>query len=287
MNGFVGAVVGEFEAAVGAVLGVGPVVKAAVGEWPAQTLVKEQKEQGELNAFCGQAVGVARAVALDQRVSFELAQVVAQLVEAVVVRREIECREDSPVDVAGRPAAELGAGVQQNFKETDDPRVVDFDAGVADLADRRREGDLLQQGKIGVDIEPLCLETGEPADDAVEFVADLVEMVDALFETEVVEIVGAQFVAQKHRELLVLSENCIAEVGAKHVVAVFDLIDDGGELAAVVALQTAAEHLGDLVCGQSPQAELATALEELVDREIALEDKVEAVLDLTDRIDAR
>ena len=111
LNGFVGAVVGEFEAAARPMLGVGPVVEAAVGERSAQALVKEQEEQCDLHAFCGQAIGVARAVALDQCMSLELAQVIAQLVEAVGVRREIEGRQDGRVDVAGPPAAELRAGV--------------------------------------------------------------------------------------------------------------------------------------------------------------------------------
>ncbi len=69
--------------------------------------------------------------------------------------------------------------------------------------------------------------------------------------------------------------------------AMLDLIDDGGELPPVVALEAHAEHLGDLVRGQSPQAELTAALEEFVDGKVALEDKIDAVLDLTDRVDTR
>src|SRR5215475_3978868 len=69
--------------------------------------------------------------------------------------------------------------------------------------------------------------------------------------------------------------------------AVFDLIDGGEKLALVVTLNAGAEHLGDLVGGQSPQAKLTASLEQLVDGKVALEDKIEAVLDLTDRIAAR
>jgi hypothetical protein len=68
--------------------------------------------------------------------------------------------------------------------------------------------------------------------------------------------------------------------------AVLDLIDDGEELAAVVARDARAEHLGDLVRGQSPQAKFTASLEQLVDGKVALEDKIEAVFDLTDRIGA-
>jgi len=71
------------------------------------------------------------------------------------------------------------------------------------------------------------------------------------------------------------------------MMAVLDLIDDGRELTAVVARQAGAEDLGDLVGGQSPQAKLTASLEQLVDGKVALEHKIEAVLDLTDRIGAR
>ena len=64
LNGFVGAVVGGFEFAGWLVSGVGPVVKAAVGEGSAEPFVKEQQEQRDLDAFRGEPVGIARAVAL-------------------------------------------------------------------------------------------------------------------------------------------------------------------------------------------------------------------------------
>src|SRR5258707_1291956 len=83
LNGFVGAMVGGFELAGRLVMGVGAVVKAAVGEGAAKPFVEEQKEQGNLKPFWGETVGVAGAVALQQAVAFELAQVVAELVEAV------------------------------------------------------------------------------------------------------------------------------------------------------------------------------------------------------------
>src|ERR1700758_3820806 len=142
-------------------------------------------------------------------------------------------------------------------------------------------------GKSVWTFEPLGLESGEPPDDGLELVADLIQMIQSLLETEVVEVVGTEFVAQEHRELLILPENSIAEVGAEHMMAVLDLIDDGRELTAVVARQAGAEDLGDLVGGQSPQAKLTASLEQLVDGKVALEHKIEAVLDLTDRIGAR
>ena len=128
-----------------------------------------------------------------------------------------------------------------------------------------------------MDVEPQGLETGEPADDGLEFVADLIQVIQSLPKTEDVEVVGTEFVAQEYREFLILPENSIAEVGAEHMMAVLDLIDDGRELAAVVAHQAGAEDLRDLVGGQSPQAKFAAAFEQLVDGKVALEYKIEAV----------
>jgi hypothetical protein len=80
LNGFVGAVVGGFEFAGRLVLGVGAVVEAAIGERAAQPFVEEEKEQRNLNPFGGETIGVAGAVALQQPMAFELAQVVAELI---------------------------------------------------------------------------------------------------------------------------------------------------------------------------------------------------------------
>src|ERR1700730_2299480 len=80
LNGFVGAVVGGFEFAGRLVLGVGAVVEAAIGERDGQPHVEEEKEQRSLNLFGGRTIGLARAVALQQPMAFELAQVVAELI---------------------------------------------------------------------------------------------------------------------------------------------------------------------------------------------------------------
>jgi len=111
LNGFVGAVVGGFEFAVRLVIDVGAMVKAAVGEWSAEPFVEEEKEQGNLDPFRGEMVGVAGSVTPQQRVGFELAQVVAELVEAVCCIGEVEGSEDGVVDLLGGPAADLTAAV--------------------------------------------------------------------------------------------------------------------------------------------------------------------------------
>ena len=71
-----------------------------------------------------------------------------------------------------------------------------------------------------MDIEPLCLVARETAGDGLKRPADLIEMVQAFPQTEVGEVGGTEFVAQKRRELFILLEECVLEIGAAILSAV-------------------------------------------------------------------
>src|SRR5215472_2073754 len=180
-------------------------------------------------------------------VALELAQVVAELVQAVGIGGEVEAGEDGVVDLLGGPAANLSAAMQQDFEEADEAGVVDLDAGIANRADGDRKGEALQQREVDMNIEPLCLEGSKAAGDVLETLAHRLEVVQSLLEAEIGEIVGNQLVAQKGRELFVLLQEGVLEIGAEDMVAVFDAIDDGGELALHSTVHAGAEDLGDLV----------------------------------------
>jgi hypothetical protein len=81
----IGTMIGRLEPAIGSALGAGLVVEAAVGEGTAQALVKEEEQESDVDAFCREAVGIAWSVPLQQAMSLELAQIVAQLVEPIAV----------------------------------------------------------------------------------------------------------------------------------------------------------------------------------------------------------
>ena len=53
MDGPIGLIIGNFEFALGTMGGVGLVVEAAVSEWTAQALVKEQEQKSHLKTFAG------------------------------------------------------------------------------------------------------------------------------------------------------------------------------------------------------------------------------------------
>src|ERR1700750_2286688 len=158
----------------------------------------------------------------------------------------MEGGEDGLVDLIGSPASDMSAAMEENLAQADDASIVDFDAGIADRADRDGQSNPLQERKVDVDVEPLRLEAGETVGDELERQTDRIEMFEPFLETEVGEVVGAEFVAQESRELFILLEEGALEIGAEDMMAILDLIDDGGELAAVPAVQ-AAEDLGNLV----------------------------------------
>ena len=111
-------------------------------------------------------------------------------------------------------------------------------------------------------------------------------MIQSLLQTEVSEIVGAEFVTQVAGELLILFEKGVLPVGAKNVMAVLNLIDDRRQFAPEAFVQPHAEDFADPVRGQPPKADLAASLENLVNGEVAFEDEVAAILDLRDGVEA-
>jgi hypothetical protein len=114
-----------------------------------------------------------------------------------------------------------------------------------------------------------AFKAGEAAGDGLEGLANRVEIVEAFAQAKVGEVVGTQFIAQEGRELLVLFEEGILEIGAIDMMAVRDPVDDAGELAAVATMKARAEDRRHLIGGQPPQAEFATAGEQLVDGKVA------------------
>lgn len=65
-------------------------MEAAVGERTTEALVEEQEEEREVNAFGRQAVSVAAAIAFQQPVPFEFAQIIAELVQSVLFWGNLE-----------------------------------------------------------------------------------------------------------------------------------------------------------------------------------------------------
>src|ERR1700730_14918299 len=136
--------------------------------------------------------------------TFELAQVIAQLVQAIASLRETEGGQNGPMHLLDRPNTTPADTAQEDLHQQDDARLVILEAGMAHGADGDRQSDALQERKVHVNVEPLGLEGRETAGDDLQFLPDGFEIVQALPEPEVLEVVGAELVAQERRELLVL-----------------------------------------------------------------------------------
>src|SRR6266852_1076820 len=99
-----------------AVCRIGCVVKAAGVQRAAEALVDEPEQARHLNAFCCEAVSVTVVLAIRQAMAFEFAKIVAELVEPVHLRRELEGGEDGGVNLFGSPTADGSAAVQENLQ---------------------------------------------------------------------------------------------------------------------------------------------------------------------------
>jgi len=108
-------VISGFKFAVGPVLGVGLVVKTAICQGSAEALVEEQEQESDVDTFSREAVGIASTVALDKAMTFELAEVVAELVESVSFGGKLEGGDRSLVDLLGDPAANAVASMREKL----------------------------------------------------------------------------------------------------------------------------------------------------------------------------
>src|SRR5260370_17680216 len=100
-------------------------MEAAVGERNAKPYMKEQEEQCDVESFGCQAVGIAASIALQQTVPFELAQIIAKLVESVILPRKLEGGEDGFVDLCGRPSADDVTPIPNDFQHPNTPATLD------------------------------------------------------------------------------------------------------------------------------------------------------------------
>src|ERR1700687_4986646 len=71
----------------------------------------------------------------------------------------------------------------------------------------------------------------KPAKRSVMVWTDGIQMIESFLQTEVAQVIGAEFVAQEMGELFILFEKGVLPVSAEHMVAVLDLIDDGSEFS--------------------------------------------------------
>src|SRR6185436_16806640 len=111
------------------------------GEGAEQAGTELDQEDAKLQAACGQAIAPGPADALNQTVGAELTEVVAELGEAVVGLGKAVALEEARQDVTGGPVGDEAAGAQQDVEQSDQPIIMQADAGHAAHADLDRLGE--------------------------------------------------------------------------------------------------------------------------------------------------
>ena len=212
--------------------------------------------------------------------SFELAEVVTELGKGIVFGGELEGGEDGVMDLSGAPSAELGTAVEQDFHKAEHAGVLDLDAGDFGVSRRDGKGQTLEKGEVDVGIQGLGLEVSKMIRDRGEGLTDRFQVVQGFFQPEVFQVIAEDLQAQEGGELLVHAQHGIFAAGAEYVMAMVHSLHDGGELASESLVETKAEQLRELVGREAKQSEVAGALEELMDGEVASEDEVATVFDL-------
>ena len=284
LDRFIGFSVRGFEKGCRGTRGVRRVVEQTVRERAAHALLKQHEEESDLAAFVREPVGVAGAVPLDEAVRFHFAQVVSELGERIRPGREGERGENRALQVGGAPAVHQRPTMQQRFHQADHAGVVNLDPGDLGASGGDGQGEALKQWEIDMDVERGGLERGEGIGHGGEGLAYRVEVVERLAEPEIGESIAQDLEAQKRGALLVHPEHGALGAGAKDVVAMLDVFEERLQFAADPFGEPEPEDLRDFIGRQPEQADVAGALEELVDRQMATKDEVPAVLDLLERV---
>ena len=191
------------------------------------------------------------------------------------------------MDVAGAPARHLSAAMEQNFHQSNHTSVVDLNAGNFALASGHRQGQALKQSEVDMHVEGLSLESTVTVSDLTEDLTHCGEIIESFLQMKVREVVAAHFASEESKKLLILLDKGVLEVGSQDVMTVLDTLQGRMELALELFADALAEELRDFVSGQKQKAQLAGALKEVSDRGVVLEDKIAAVLDLADGVEAR
>lgn len=199
---------------------------------------------------------------------------------------EMVSSHDQLMDVAGAPARHLSAAMEQNFHQSKHASVVDLNAGNFVLACDNRQGQALKQCEVDMHVEGLSLESTEAVSNLTEDLTHRGEVIERFLQMKVREVVAAHFASEESEKLLVLLDKGVLEVGSQDVMTVLNSFQGRVHFALKLLADALTEELRDFISRQKQKPQLAGALKEVSDREVALEDEVTAVLNLADGVEA-
>ena len=215
---------------------------------------------------------------------FEFSQIIAQLSEGVGL--EMVTTGNQLMNLGGAPSRHLSAAMEQNFHQPNHAGVVDLDPWNFAFACYHRQGQALEQSEVDMHVEGLSLESGETVSDLTEDLTHRGEVIERFLQMKVSEVVAAHFASEESKKLLVLFDKGVLEVGSQDVMTMLDSLQGSVQLALELFADALTEELRDFVSRQKQKPQLAGALEEVSNGEVALKDEVTAVLDLADGVKA-
>ena len=211
----------------------------------------------------------------------ELAQIVTDLVERILVRLKAEVVEDGGAQPVGSPCSEAPARpAQQHFQEPHDARILQLDPGDLGSASDNRTRDVGDQVEMAMHIEMFSLRLREAVQHRGEPLPDFFEVAELLADTEVAQVVAHDLQAQEGAALLVRLEKGMLPIGAIDMHAAIEPLEHALQLAFDSPANGLREDLSDVVGSEQIEGKLARPLEEPTDGTVALEDEVAAELDL-------
>ena len=194
---------------------------------------------------------------------------------------------DQLMDLGGAPSGHLSAAMEQNFHQPNHAGVVDLDPWDFAFARYYGQGQALEQSEIDMHVEGLSLESTVTVGDLTEHLAHNGEVLKRFLQMKVREVIAAHFTSEESKKLLVLFDKGVLEIGAQDVMTVLDSLQGSVQLALELFGDALTEELRDFVSRQQQKPQLAGALKEVSNGEVALKDEVAAVLDLADGVEAR
>jgi hypothetical protein len=127
----------------------------------------------------------------DQAVEAQFAEVIANLVESVVLGFESALVQDGVAELDGGPTFEMAAGtLEQNLQETENARLFQLEAGDFGFALDDRLGQSGQNVQLAMDIEVLSLDGSEAVGDLAETLPHRLPMGQGLLKFEVADVVA-------------------------------------------------------------------------------------------------
>src|SRR4029453_1248275 len=190
------------------------------------------------------------------------------------------------MNLGGAPSRHLSAAVEQNFHQPNHAGVVELNAGNFAFACHHRQGQALEQSEIHMHVEGLSLESREAVSDLTENLTHRREVIERFLQVKVREVVAAHFASEESEKLLVLFDKGVLKVRSQDVMTVLDSLQGRMQLAFELFADALPEELRDFVSGQKQKPQLAGALEEVSNGKVTPKDKVAAVLNLADGVEA-